>query len=118
MALTRSAKINDITGLCITKLDVLDGLETVRICTGYEVAGRTSSVAPLGAEAFGECRPVYEEVPGWRESTVGLHRYDELPQNARHYLRRIEEISDIPVDIISTGPDRAETIILRHPFEH
>jgi len=118
VALIRSARINDITGLCITKLDVLDGLETVQICTGYEVNGEMPATVPLGAEAYGECKPVYEEIPGWQESTVGLQRYDQLPQNARHYLRRIEEITGIPVDIISTGPDRAETIILRHPFDN
>ena len=117
VALMRSAKVNDITGLCITKLDVLDGLESVQICTGYVVNGEKRSTPPIGADAYSECTPVYEEIPGWKESTVGMRRYDELPANARHYLRRIEEITGIPIDIISTGPDRADTIILRHPFD-
>lgn len=117
VALARSARINDITGLCITKLDVLDGLESLQICTGYEVDGVLRSTPPIGADAYGECKPVYEEIPGWQESTLGLRRYDELPGNARRYLRRIEEITDIPIDIISTGADRADTIILRHPFD-
>jgi len=117
VALKRSARINDITGLCITKLDVLDGLESLQICTGYQVDGELRSTPPIGADAYEECKPVYEESPGWQESTLGLRRYDELPVNARRYLRRIEEITGIPIDIISTGADRADTIILRHPFD-
>lgn len=116
VALQRSARINCISGLCMTKLDVLDGLESLQICTGYQVNGEIRSTPPVDAEAYNECKPVYEELPGWHESTVGLKSYDELPENARNYLKRIETISEIPIDIISTGPDRAETIILRHPF--
>jgi adenylosuccinate synthase len=116
VTLRRAIRINSITGMCITKLDVLDGLETIRICTGYKFNGEEREVNPIGAEAFEACEPVYEEVPGWSESTVGAQSYDDLPENARNYLKRIEDIVGAPVDIISTGPDRAETIVLRHPF--
>ena len=116
VTLRRAIRINSITGMCITKLDVLDGLETIRICTGYKSNGEEREVNPIGAEAFEACEPVYEEVPGWSESTVGAKSYDALPENARNYLKRVEEIVGAPVDIISTGPDRAETIVLRHPF--
>lgn len=117
VALRRSAQINSLSGLCITKLDVLDGLESIQICTGYQVNGNTRSTPPAGAEAFAECEPVYEELPGWQESTLGIKSYDGLPENARKYLERIAQISQIPIDIISTGPDRNETIVLKHPFE-
>jgi adenylosuccinate synthase len=117
VALRRAIRINSITGMCITKLDVLDGMETIRICTGYKYNGEIREVNPIGAEAFEACEPVYEEVPGWSESTVGVKEYDQLPENARNYLKKIEEVVQAPVDIISTGPDRVETIILRHPFD-
>lgn len=117
VALRRSAQINSISGLCITKLDVLDGLESIRICTGYEVNGEARLTPPVGAEAFAECRPVYEELPGWKESTLGIKSYAGLPENARCYLERIAAVSEIPIDIISTGPDRNETIVLKHPFD-
>ena len=116
VALRRSAMINSISGLCITKLDVLDGLESIQICTGYEINGKARSTAPIGAEAYAECEPIYEELPGWQESTLGIKTYHELPTNARKYLERISVITDIPIDIISTGPDRNETIVLKHPF--
>ena len=116
VALRRSGKINSISGLCITKLDVLDGLESIQICTGYEIDGVARSTPPAGAEAFAECKPIYEELPGWRESTLGIQTYNALPRNARKYLERISEVSGYPIDIISTGPDRNETIILKHPF--
>ncbi len=116
VTLRRAIRINSITGMCITKLDVLDGLETIRICTGYKFNGEQREVNPIGAEAFEACEPVYEEVPGWSESTVGVKSYNDLPENARNYLKRVEEIVGAPVDIISTGPDRTETIVLRHPF--
>jgi adenylosuccinate synthase len=117
VTLRRAIRINSITGLCITKLDVLDGMDTIRICTGYDYQGKTREVNPIGAEAFEACTPIYEELPGWQESTVGAKSMDELPANARQYLKRIEDIVGAPVDIISTGPDRAETIVLRHPFD-
>ncbi len=117
VALRRSRQINGLSGLCITKLDVLDGLESIQICTGYESGGTQRSTTPSGADLLADCTPVYEEMPGWNENTCGLRKYEDLPVNARNYLKRIEEITDTPVDIISTGPDREETIILRHPLK-
>ena len=117
VALRRSNQINSTTGLCITKLDVLDGLDTIRLCVGYTIDGEERRTPPVGAELFAECKPVYIDMPGWTESTVGVKSYDELPVNAKAYLKRIEEITETPIDIISTGPDRKETIILRHPFK-
>jgi adenylosuccinate synthase len=117
VSLRRAIQVNSLSGICITKLDVLDGLDTIRICTGYQMDDTLLDRPPIGAEAFEACEPVYEDMPGWKESTVGLKKYDELPANARNYLKRIEEIVETPIDIISTGPDRVETIILRHPFD-
>jgi len=106
-----------VSGLCVTKLDVLDGMETLRLCVGYRLPGGTSDILPVGAETLAECEPIYEEMPGWKESTVGIRRYEDLPVAARNYLRRMEELCEVPVDIISTGPDREETIVLRHPYD-
>ncbi len=117
VALRRSVQINSVSGLCITKLDVMDGLDTLRICTGYKTAEGLRDTPPVGAEAFETCKPVYEDMPGWQQSTVGIKDYEALPANARAYLKRIEEVTGVPVDIISTGPDRTETIILKHPFD-
>ena len=117
VALRRAAQVNSITGLCITKLDVLDGLQTLRICTGYECDGKVLDLPPVGADAIENCQPIYEDMPGWSESTVGIRSLDSLPANARDYLNRLQDIVGVPVDIISTGPEREETIILRHPFE-
>ena len=117
MALRRSRQINSISGLCITKLDVLDGLESIQICVGYRCHDQQRDTPPVGADAFAECEPVYEEHPGWKTSTVGVKNYANLPENARNYLKRIEEITETPIDIVSTGSDRQETIILRHPFD-
>ena len=117
VALRRSVQVNSISGLCITKLDVLDGLETVRICVGYQCAGEWQSVPPLGAEAMAECEPEYVELPGWSGSTAGVTELDALPANARAYLDKLEELVGVPVDIISTGAERNETILLRHPFD-
>jgi adenylosuccinate synthase len=117
VSLRRAVRVNSLTGLCITKLDVLDGLDTIRICEGYRMDGEMLETAPVGADAMSQCEPVYVDMPGWKQSTVGVKSYDDLPQQARDYLKRIEEIVETPVDIISTGPDRAETIILRHPFD-
>ncbi|MDX2502861.1 MAG: adenylosuccinate synthase [Gammaproteobacteria bacterium] len=121
VSLNRSNQINSVTGMCITKLDVLDGMETLKICTAYTFAdekdGRQLTTPPIGADMYDKCVPVYEELPGWSESTFGAKSYDELPANAKAYLKRIEELTNTPIDIISTGPDRDETIILKHPFE-
>ncbi len=117
VALKRSNQINSVSGLCITKLDVLDGLDTIRICVGYRCNGETYDSPSLAAEILEGCEPVYEDMPGWQSSTVGVKEYDALPEAARNYLKRIEEIVGVPIDIISTGPDREETIVLRHPFE-
>ncbi|MDX1824737.1 MAG: adenylosuccinate synthase, partial [Thiohalomonadales bacterium] len=117
VALRRSAQINSVSGLCITKLDVLAGLESIRICIGYKYNDEVRQTPPVGAEAFAAVEPVYEEMPGWKESTVGVKNYDQLPANAKAYLKHIEEVTEIPIDIISTGPERTETIILRHPFD-
>ena len=103
--------------MCVTKLDVLDGLETIRICVGYQIDGEPVSGVPLVLDRFAECQPVYEDMPGWEESTVGVTDYADLPANARAYLEYIEELVSVPLDIISTGPDRDQTIVKRHPFE-
>ncbi len=115
-ALKRSIQINGVSGLCVTKLDVLDGMETLQVGVGYRVGKETLDILPSGAEALAECEPIYEEIPGWTESTVGIRRHQDLPKNARNYLKRIEETCGVPIDLISTGPDREETIVLRHPF--
>ncbi len=117
VAVRRAREINGFSGLCITKLDVLDGLETVKICTAYEMDGKRRVTPPAGAEALARCRPVYEDMPGWKESTMGVRRLEELPKAARRYLERLTELTGSPVEIISTGPDRAETIIVRDPFQ-
>ena len=116
VALRRSIVNSSVSGLCVTKLDVLDGLETVRICVGYEIDGEPIKGVPVMVDRFADCRPVYEDMTGWSESTVGVTDYDDLPENARRYLARIEELVATPIDIISTGPDREQTIIKRHPF--
>ena len=117
VALKRSLKINSVSGLCITKLDVLDGLESIKLAVAYRYRGEEVSIPPAGADNFEVCEPVYIEMPGWQESTVGLKSRDELPSTAIAYLNKIEEICGVPIDIVSTGPDRAETIILKHPFD-
>lgn len=116
-ALKRSVQINGISGLCITKLDVLDGLETVQLGVGYRIAGEFTELLPFGAAAVAEAEPVFEELPGWSESTVGITKFDDLPENAREYLLRISALCEVPIDMVSTGPDREETILLRHPFK-
>ncbi len=116
VALRRSIINSSVSGLCVTKLDVLDGLETVRICIGYEIDGKPIKGVPVVVDRFADCQPVYEDIPGWSESTVGATTYEELPQNAQDYLARIEELVSTPIDIISTGPDREQTIIKSHPF--
>jgi len=113
--LRRAIDVNSISGICLTKLDVLDGLETINICVGYKDA-EGNDVAPTDADSYVGLQPVYEEVPGWTESTVGAKTLEELPANARAYIKRIEALIGAPIDIVSTGPDRNETIVLRHPF--
>ena len=115
--LRRSVQINGVSGMCLTKLDVLDGLESLKLCTGYKVDGKDVDIFPVGAEEAGRCEPVYEEMAGWKESTVGAKSLAELPATARAYIKRIEELVGVPIDMVSTGPDRVETIVLRHPFE-
>lgn len=115
-ALRRSAKINGLAGLCITKLDVLDGIPELDICTGYELDGQLINLLPVGADDVARCKPVYETLPGWTESTFGVSSWEDLPVNAQAYLKRLEALCGVPVDIVSTGPERDETIVLRHPF--
>ncbi|MGE0483769.1 MAG: adenylosuccinate synthase [Gammaproteobacteria bacterium] len=117
VALRRAQQLNSVSGLCVTKLDVLDGLDEIRICIGYDTAAGHLQSVPTGAEGLAEVMPIYEELPGWRESTVGIREWAALPANARSYLERIAEIAETPIDLVSTGPDRADTIVLRHPFE-
>jgi adenylosuccinate synthase len=116
VSLKRSLKINSVSGLCITKLDVLDGLETLKIAVAYKYQGQEITNPPAGADNYAACEPVYIEMPGWQESTYGLQSYDDLPSTAKAYLAKIKALSGVPIDIVSTGPDRAETIVLRHPF--
>jgi adenylosuccinate synthase len=115
-ALRRSVQINGVTGLCITKLDVLDELETVRLCVGYRSGAAMTDILPFGADAVAACEPVYEDFPGWRRSTFGVREWDQLPAAAQRYLRRLSEVTGVPIDMISTGADRDQTILLRHPF--
>ncbi len=115
--LRRSVQINGVSGMCLTKLDVLDGIESLKLCTGYTIDGRAVDIFPVGAEEAANCVPVYEEMPGWTENTVGAKSLAELPAAARAYIKRIEELVGVPIDMVSTGPDREETIVLRHPFE-
>jgi len=115
-ALKRSIQINGVTGLCITKLDVLDGLTELKICTGYRLAGKLVELLPIGADEVARCEPILETLPGWSESTVGATKQEALPEAARNYLARIEALCETPIDIVSTGPERDETILRRHPF--
>ena len=115
-ALKRSIQINGVSGLCVTKLDVMDGLEEIKLCVGYTLDGKQVDILPFGSDAVTKCQPVYETLPGWSESTFGAKRWEDLPANAQAYLTRIAEVCGAPVDIVSTGPDREETIVLRHPY--
>ncbi len=116
-ALKRSIQINGVSGLCVTKLDVLDGMDELKVCVGYTIDGEFSDLLPAGADDTARCQPVYEDLPGWHESTVGVKRFEDLPAPARAYLDRIETICGVTIDLISTGPDREETIVRRHPFQ-
>jgi adenylosuccinate synthase len=115
VAMRKSAKLNSLSGICLTKLDVLDGLEKVGICTAYRINGEITDIAPLGADAYQECHAIIEEMPGW-SGTIGVTDYDALPANAKAYIKRIEELVGIKVTIVSTGPERDETIVLEYPF--
>ena len=117
VALRRAVLHNSLSSLGVTKLDVLDGLDTIRIATGYRIDGEVRDDPPLLPHRYSECEPVYESLPGWSEPTSGITDFDRLPVNARKYLARIEQLAGVPIDIVSTGPDRAETMILRNPFE-
>jgi adenylosuccinate synthase len=117
----RSVELSGVSALCLTKLDVLDGLQTLRICTSYDFVDddggtRRLDRLPAGAAAVERCRAVFEEMPGWSESTKGMRRYEDLPAAARRYVERLAELAGVPIDIVSTGPDREETIVRRHPF--
>ena len=111
-ALKRSVQINGMDGLCITKLDVMDNMEEIKICVGYMRDGREYDIMPFGAELVIECTPIYKTMPGWNVSTAGVTKYEDLPQNAKNYLEEIAKIVDTPIDIVSTGPDRKETILI------
>ena len=115
--LKRSIIINGISGLCITKLDVLDGLAEIKVCIGYQLHGRRIDILPLDADDIEACVPVYDTFAGWSESTFGVTQWDKLPVNARRYLERVQGFIGAPIDMVSTGPDRAHTIVLRHPYE-
>ena len=115
-ALKRAAQINGLSGLCITKLDVLDGLETLRICTGYKIDGRVTDILPYGADSIAHCEPIFEDHDGWSESTYGVKTWVGLPKAAQVYLKRIEQLVGTSIDLVSTGPDRDETVVVRHPF--
>jgi len=116
VSLRRSAQINSLSGICLTKMDVMDGLETIRIATGYRANGVTVDVPPIGADAYEECVPEYIDVPGWSDTTVGVRNYDDLPENAKAYIKKIEEVVGVSIDVISTGPDRDDTILMKDIF--
>lgn len=115
-ALKRSIIINGISGLCITKLDVLDGLAEIKVCVGYELNGKRIDILPLDADDVAACVPIYDTFPGWSETTFGVTEWDKLPLNARRYLERVQEFIGAPIDMVSTGPDRVHTILLKHPY--
>ncbi|MFD0967011.1 adenylosuccinate synthase [Seminibacterium arietis] len=117
VAIRRAIQVNSISGFCMTKLDVLDGLDEIKICIGYKMPnGEVAEYAPLSAKDWEGVEPIYETLPGWKENTFGITDINKLPQNTRNYIKRIEEITGVPIDVLSTGPDRIETMILREPF--
>ena len=117
VALRRAIVHSSVSSLCITKLDVLDGLDTIRVAVGYRIDGEVVAEPPLSIDSYAGVEPVYEEVPVWKDSTVGITDYDALPLNARRYLARLQALVDVPIGMISTGPDRDQTIVLRNPFD-
>ena len=116
-ALRRAVQINGLTGLAVMKLDVFDGMDTVKLAVGYKVDGEPVDLMPYGADAAARCEPIYEEFPGWSESTFGMTRWEQLPKSAQQYLQRLSEVAGCPIALVSTGPDRNQTILLRDPFE-
>jgi adenylosuccinate synthase len=116
VAMRKSAKLNSLSGICLTKLDVLDGLPAIGICTGYKLNGTLTDTAPLGAEQYQQCEAIVEEMPGWSGTTAGITHFDALPENAKTYIKRIEELVGVKVTILSTGAERDETIVLENPF--
>ena len=116
-ALRRSAMVNGLSGLCITKLDILDGIKTLKICVGYKNGDNKIDLLPLGADQTENCEPIFIDMPGWTENTFGTKNWDDLPKNAKNYISKLEELCDVPVHIISTGPERDETILIKHPFD-
>jgi adenylosuccinate synthase len=117
VALRRARIVNSLTGICLTKLDVLDGLESIKICIAYNCDNQELTTPPIDLDALNRCEPIYIEMPGWQESTVGLNDYQQLPANARAYIEKLESLLDVPIDIVSTGAERNETIIKQHPFD-
>jgi len=117
VALKRACLINGVTGICLTKLDVMDGLKTVKICTHYELNGETVDAPPMGAVGMAACTPVYESLPGWQAQTAGVTELEQLPKAAQDYVKRIEAIVGVPIHIISTGPERNEGIVVVNPFQ-
>ena len=117
VALRRVVAVNSVSGLCITKLDVLDELEQIKLCVAYRLDGKELHAPPADSEALARCQPVYEQMPGWMTSTAGIESAEALPTAAHRYLERLQELVGAPVDIISTGPDRRETVVSRHPFD-
>ncbi len=117
VTLKRSFNLNAVTGICLTKLDVLDSLDSIKICTSYELSGEVVTTPPYDAQGYADAKPIYIEMPGWNTSTIGTSSFESLPIEAQNYIRKIEELSGLPVDILSTGPDRDETLILNHPFD-
>ena len=117
VTIRHAKRINGLSGLCITKLDVLDGLDIIKICIAYEYQGEVISTLPAGRDALAKCKPIYEDLPGWKESTSGIISYSDLPKHARKYIERLEMLTEVPVDIVSNGPDRTNTIIINHPFK-
>lgn len=116
VTLKRSFDLNSVSGICLTKLDVLDSLESIKICIAYELNGEQITTPPYDAQGYADAKPFYIEMPGWQTSTIGTDSFDKLPQQAQDYIHKIEQLSGLPVDILSTGPDRDETLILNHPF--
>ena len=114
----RAIIINGVTGICITKLDVLDGLQEIKVCVGYRLDGKPVDILPLDADDIARCEPVYETFPGWSQSTFGLTDWKQLPPSAQAYLQRVQTLVGVPIDMVSTGPDREHTILLRHPYQH
>ena len=117
VAVKRASMLNGMTGICLTKLDVMDTLKTVKICVAYEMNGQRSSIPPVGAEDLAACQPVYEEMPGWQDRTAGVTEWSELPEAARRYIARLEELIEVPIHIVSTGPERSENVLRQWPFE-